>query len=247
MVRSWTQSQRQALSEVARVKVEADVRHLVDGGSAERLAEYHLSYEGEPGRGNMERRISDFRLSGDRIDPGQAEQLLRRLRSSFHPEFAPLLDGFVFPAQIMGRFRPAAPLSRMEFEGRPYIRVELLPGQGPPPDRPPGGIGNGPPDGRRPPPGGRQGPPRPPDRPPERAVALFDADSGRLVLIQVTLSFPGNREGIVETEFIRINGVDLPSRIRIEGAFSIPRRLRSVTVRLDHETRFKDYELVAGN
>ncbi|MDA0874631.1 MAG: hypothetical protein O3C45_06150, partial [Bacteroidetes bacterium] len=99
------------------------------------------------------------------------------------------------------------------------------------------GVG-GPPGGRRPPGGMRPAPGEGREGPPPRIAAFFDESSGRLVMTRIFVGQPGERMLVSDTRFQHLEGLDVPSSRSVRGAFPQQRRLRTVTVRLDHETRF---------
>lgn len=255
-IRLWAQSQRSAMSRIEDMRLQADVHHAVDGDGGSRLAEYRVRYSGTPGPGVLDRQIEVFRFEGRPMRPQQAQPILRRLRMSVSPDLMPLIDGFPLPLQLVMRFLPDEALEREEFEGQDLLRVDFLPrrpgdgpppngfpGDGPPPDGrsgdgpPPGPPGERPPGARRPGMGGG-----PPPEPPMQASAWFHPNDGRLLAMRITTEFSRRRSTLVEIRFDRIRGFDVPTTLTINGAFTLPRRTRSMTILLDHQTRFANYE-----
>ena len=51
---------------------------------------------------------------------------------------------------------------------------------------------------------------------------------------------------MAETHFERINGLDVPISRLVRGAFPMQRRLRTITLVLDHYTEYSDYVITSA-
>lgn len=248
---TWLRGQRAGLQAVDAFSITADVRHRVETHDGQREARYGILYrrpdEEDRGRGDLQY----FVLDGDTLDVAERRRVERTISSMMTEEMGPLLNGLNLPSFLIARARPAGEAMRIERDGRVLIRIPLLiegpqnrvrqgaPG-GRPGFRPPGGARR-PPGGMRPPPAGlREGPP-------PRMLVFLDAVTGELVMTRVRIDLPGDRGLMAETRFQRIQGLDIPLRRTVSGTFPQQRRLRTVTVALDHETRFTDVALNLGN
>jgi len=68
---------------------------------------------------------------------------------------------------------------------------------------------------------------------------FIEEATGRLVMTRVRAVLPGERPLSTETTFQRIDGLDLPLSRHVAGDIPMRRRLRTVTVSLDHRTAFR--------
>jgi len=80
--------------------------------------------------------------------------------------------------------------------------------------------------------------------PPQQTATIWlDAKSASLVRSQLQIRMPGNRLLLSETVYARMGGIDLPLSRVVSGSFPMQRRLRTVTVALEHETIFSRFEI----
>lgn len=240
---TWMGNQANRMARVESFSIEADVVHRVAGGEGNREARYGIRYgrsdSDDLGRGDLQY----FILDGDTLNVSERRRVERTISSMMTPELGPLLRGLRLPTFLLGRARQVDAPVRIQQNGRSLIRFMFIlegpePGarqDGPPRGRPGMGVppgGRRPPGGMRPPPGGGR------DTPPPRIAAFFDEATGHLVLTRIQARLPGERMLRSETRFHRVEGLDLPLSRTVNGTFPQERRLRTVTVRLDHETRF---------
>ena len=248
---AWLRDQRTRLQSVDAFSIMADVRHQVETRDGQREARYGILYrrpdEEDRGRGDLQY----FILDGDTLDVAEQRRVERTISSMMTEEMGPLLNGLNLPSFLIARARPAGEARRIERDGRVLIRIPLLI-EGPPnrlrQGAPGGRPGFRPPGGARRPPGGlRPPPPGMREAPPPRMLVFLDAVTGELVMTRTRIDLPGERGLTAETRFQRIQGIDIPLRRTVTGTFPQQRRLRTVTVDLDHETRFTDVTLNLGN
>lgn len=240
---TWMGNQANRMARVESFSIEADVVHRVAGGEGNREARYGIRYRrsdsDDLGRGDLQY----FILDGDTLNVSERRRVERTISSMMTPELGPLLSGLRLPTFLLGRARQVDAPVRIQQNGRSLIRFMFIlegpePGArqgGPPRGRPGMGVppgGRRPPGGMRPPSGGGR------DTPPPRIAAFFDEATGHLVLTRIQARLPGERMLRSETRFHRVEGLDLPLSRTVNGTFPQERRLRTVTVRLDHETRF---------
>lgn len=253
LFQEWIAGQRELLTQLDAFSIEADVDHRVATSSGERFATYGLLF-GRPAEGQQARgTLRYFILDGDSLDVSERRRVDRIISSMMTDELGPLLNGLTMPARLLSRVRAIDEPVRMKRDGRNLIRYtfELEPpnrGQSPvqrPGVRPGGRPGfQGP--GRRPPTGGiRSGNPQGPggsgrpDGSRPRMNVFIDEASGELVMTRIRAILPGDRVLTAETTFQRVQGIDLPLARQVAGDFPMRRRLRTVTVELDHRTRFR--------
>lgn len=240
---NWLGGQMRVLARVESFSIEADVLHRVESGEGNREALYGIRYRRtdseDLGRGDLQY----FVLDGDTLNISERRRVERTISSMMTPELGPLLNGLRLPTFLLGRARQLDAPVRIQRGGRSVIRFMFIlegsePGprqDGPPRGRPGAGIppgGRRPPGDMRPPPGGGR------DAPPPRIAAFFDEATGRLLMTRIQARMPGDRMLVSETRFHEIEGLDVPLSRTVRGTFPQQRRLRTVTVRLDHETRF---------
>ena len=85
------------------------------------------------------------------------------------------------------------------------------------------------------------------NRPSPRIILLIEEATGQLIMTRIRIDMPGDRRLVSETRFERIEGLDLPRERIVRGDFPMHRRLRTVTVSLDHHTEFRVASLIFGN
>jgi hypothetical protein len=240
---TWLSQQMDLLPRIESFSIASDVVHRVEGTAGNREARYGILYrrsESEDlGRGD----VQYFVLDGDTLNVSERRRVERTISSMITPELGPLLNGLRLPTFMLGRARQVDAPVRIQRGERSLIRFTFLlespePGarqDGPARGRPGMGVppgGRRPPGGMRPPPGGGR------EAPPPRIAAIFDEATGHLVMTRIQIRMPGERVLMAETRFHRVEGLDLPLSRTVRGTFPQERRLRTVTVRLDHETRF---------
>ena len=256
-VRSWIQNQRSALAEFTSFEVQASVHHSVEAGNGSREATATLKFSGDPLRPAERPEILRFVLNGDSLDTSGSRRVQQGLTSMMSPEIGPLLYGFLTPVLSISDMRPVGGPFPETVDGEKLEKYTFVSGdnQGRPNQldngRPPVGRPR-PGDARRPPPPtrdgvrpnqgeGRPGEGRPGGRPMERTSLWFDGYSGRLVMSSAEFNMPGGRRLVVETSYKRIEGIDVPAWRTIKGSFTMQRRLRTVTAKLEHESLYSDY------
>jgi hypothetical protein len=249
LFRQWLEDQQEQLARVESLVVEADVDHRVATASGERMATYGLLFsrlpDGPQGRGTLRY----FILDGDSLDVSERRRVERIISSMMTEELGPLLNGLNMPTRLLSRIRPVGDPVRLEMDGNTLVRFvfELEPPvrQSPPNQRPgvrPGARPGFPQQGRRLPSGRMR--PEGPEGPRPRMSVFIDEASGHLVMTRVRAVLPGERPLTSETTFQRIDGVDLPLSRHVAGDFPMRRRLRTVTVSLDHRSEFRVERLV---
>ena len=261
-VRAWIQHQRSALAEFTSFEVQASIRHSVAAGNGSREATATLKFSGDPLRPTARPEILTFVLNGDSLDTSGSRRVQQGLTSMMSPEIGPLLYGFLTPVLSISDMRPVGGPFPDTVDGEELVRYTLVSGDGqgrpnlqdvgrPPIGRPRPGEARRPPppprDGVRPDQGvgkpgeGKPGEGRPGVRPIERTSLWFDEASGRLVMSSAEFKMPGDRRLVVETSYKRIEGIDVPAWRTIKGSFTMQRRLRTVTAKLEHESLYSDY------
>ena len=258
--RVWVQSQRQALASFSSFEVEALVRHSVESGNGQREAEARLRFSGDPLQPAGQPEILSFILNGDSLDTSGGRRVQQGLTSMMSPEIGPLLYGFIPPVLSVGRMRMVGDPQSETIDGQQLVRYRFLSnnepgrpglqdGRRPPIERPrPGNIGRPGSIGRPPvnPPNGF-GPDSPPmarpgeGSPIERTSLWFDSQSNQLIMSSTELKMPGGRSLVVESRYERVNGVDVPVWRTVKGTFTMQRRLRSITAKLEHESMYSGY------
>jgi len=242
----WLSGQRDLLSRVEAFSITAEVDHRVATPSGEQYARYGLAFNRDlddpQGRGTLQYLV----LDGDSLDVSERRRVERILSSMMTDELGPLLNGLNIPARLLSRVRAVGRPESVRENGRSLVRFvfELDPPERaqPPLQRPgmrpgvrpgvrPGAPGRRPPDGRMLADG--------PSAPRPRMVVFIDADTGALVRTRVRAILPGERIMVAETLFQRVEGIDLPLERHVSGDFPVRRRLRMVTVTLDHKTLFE--------
>lgn len=245
---TWLQSQREALSRVNAFSARADVAHIVQTPDGERKAEYGFLFD----RSSTEREGSGdmvyFLVDGDSLDVSERKRVDRVLSNMMSPEMGPMLNSLMLPARLISRARMIGEPELVEIDGRQLFRYRFL--MAPPEGRdgglrrPPLGAPRspaaGPPGGRRRNPGLR-GPERPFDRAPAAQLALFiDPELNELVMTRMMINLPNERQLVAETKYSRLQGVDIPLQRTVRGAIPFQRRLRTVTVNLNHTMQISD-------
>ena len=249
----WLQDQNQRMRAVDSFSIEADVRHQVETRDGIKEALYGLTFrrleDEERGQGDLRY----FILDGDTLNVSERRRVERTISSMMTPELGPLLNGLNLPVAMLSRGRQLEAPVEVEREGRTLVRFFLtlerpLEDQrlGPPGGRPgarPGARPGMRPGAQRPPGGMRQPSNNFREGSPPRIMAFFDAQTGHLVAIHIRLELPGDRSLVAQTRFQRTDGIDVPLTRSVSGTFPLQRRLRTVTVTLDHHTRFSNVSL----
>jgi len=264
LYRSWLEGQRSSFIAIGTFTIHADILHVVSTGSGERTAEIGLDFLKGRDAASSGASISFFQMNGDTLDVSERRRIQRSLSSITTPELGPLLTGVAFPTQLLRRARMSERPTTETVDGRTLVLFELsVPppdfrddrsqGQGNPGIRPPGGQGPGrqpglqpgrggrPANGRRPPQGGRRPGVADMEVLPHTVLLWLDATSGALIQSQLHLTLPGGRGLVSETQYERIQGLDVPATRWITGTFPLQRRLRTVTVSLEHTTVFSGF------
>lgn len=268
--RSWIQDQREALASFTHFEVEASTRHRVESGNNSREAQAQLKFSGDPFQPIGQPDILSFVLNGDTLDTTGGRRVQQGLSSMMSPEIGPLLYGFMVPVLSTNQMRPLGGPIPETVDGEKLIRFNFMVdndprGPGFLDDRAstlgsprPGDVGRPPldPRDRRPgvqrPGARRPGAQRPgvqapgnqrlgEGRPIERASIWFHAETNQLVMSRRELRLPGDRTLVVESRFERVSGVDVPVWRTIKGSFTMQRRLRSTTAKLEHESYYSGY------
>lgn len=250
---SWLRSQRDVLSRVSAFTAHADVTHIVQTPDGERRANYGFLFD----RSSTEREGSGemvyFILDGDTLDVSERRRVDRVLSNMMSAEMGPMLNSLMLPARLLSRARMAGEPESMELNGKQLYRYRFLmvPPEGRDGRRPgAGGVGgpprpplSGPPVGGRRNPGIR-GPERPFDRAPAAQLAVFiDPVSLELVMTRMMVDLPNERQLLAETEYTRVDNVDVPLKRTVRGSIPFQRRLRTVTVSLDHTMHVSDVRI----
>jgi len=258
-VRSWAQNQQRTISNFSNFEVKAKVRHVVNTGSGKRDAEIQIRFSGDPNAAVHRPEVEEFILNGEKLDTSGGRRVQQGLTSMMSPEIGPLLYDFSAPFQFLKRMRAVGGPIPETVDGEPLVRFNFI-ADGPP-DRPEFGNNRRPqppgnlPPGQRPrgnqprgqqppafgPPGGGQGGLENDGPPIERVSFWFDQSVSRLVMSSSKLIMPGQRVLEIQSRYERIEGLDVPVWRTIKGSFSMKRRLRTTTVRLEHETAYSDY------
>lgn len=254
ILRTWLTGQRELFSQLESFAIEADVEHRVGTADGERFATYGLVFrrlqDERRGKGDL----SYLTLNGDTLDVSERRRVERVISSMMTDELGPLLNGLNLPSSLLGRARAVGPpvrllrdgrtLIRFVFDLQPPVREQGLPAQRPgvrPGARP--GMRPGAPPLRRP---GNPGLQREESRPAPRISLFIDEATGHLVLTRVRVDMPGERRLVAETRFARTQGLDIPIERFVRGEFPMRRRLRTVTVSLDHRSEFRVASLSFG-
>lgn len=249
LFRAWLADQQAGLLRVESLVVEADVDHRVTTSSGERTALYGLLFTRFVDEPQGSGTLRYFILDGDSLDVSEQRRVERIISSMMTEELGPLLNGLNMPTRMLSRVQTTGDPVRLEMDGTTLVRFvfELEPPVRPsPPGQRPGvrpgnrpgfpQSGRRPPDGRRPP-GNVQGP-----RP--RLSVFIEEATGRLFMTRVRAVLPGERPLTSETIFQRVDGIDVPLERRVIGDFPMRRRLRTVTVSLDHQSVYRVERLV---
>jgi len=247
LLRAWMNQQRSGFSRIERLAIDAEVHHIVDLQDGERVANYGFHFEWARDREEGKNELVYFVTDGDSLDVSERRRVDRVLSSMMSPELGPILNGLNLPARMVARARVIGDPTTVRIGDREAVRFMFemqLPDRDAqarmqaPGGRRPGGARRGgrPPNGMRPQPNGER--PSPP-----RFALFIDSETGALLASRVRLRTKGDRELTAETVFTRIEGIDLPVSRSVSGSFSMQRRLRTVTVGIDHETRFHGYVL----
>jgi len=263
LVRDWSRSQQIALLGYDTFSVKASVRHTVETGSGARDAFIQLFYNGDPSNRRLRPKVLEFVLNGDTLDTSEGRRVQQGLTSMMSPEIGPVLYGFMSPALAIQRMRPVGESTIELIDGDELARFDFV--HDAPEDRPDnrGGIRppirQQPPGFRRPqngrPPRGQGIPPgangnRPggdfqENGPPFEQVSYwFDQATSRLVMSSSEVMMQGRRSLTIETLYERIDGLDVAVWRSVSGSFPMQRRLRTITVRLVHETAYSEYAFI---
>ncbi len=252
--REWLTGQREGLSRLETFVVEADVEHRVSTSDGERFATYGMTFQRLQDERPSKGALRYLTLNGDTLDVSERRRVERIISSMMTEELGSLLNGLNLPTALLSRVRTLGPAVRLVRDGRTMIRLtfDVLP---PPRDQAFTGSRPGRRGGMRP--GMRQGSPRggrPADgrvregsRPSPRISLFIEEASGRLVMTRIGVDMEGERRLVAETLFDRIEGLDIPRERFVRGDFPTRRRLRTVTVSLDHHTEFRVASLNFGN
>lgn len=246
--RDWLSGQRRGLSRLETFVIEADVEHRVATPDGERFATYGLVFRRLQDEAPAKGELRYLTLDGDTLDVSERRRVERIISSMMTEELGPLLNGLNLPTTLLSRVRVVGAPVRMLRDGRTMIRYVF---DVQPPARQPGldGPRPGPRGGLRP--GARPGAPRMgrpgegglgPDgenRPLPRISIFIEEATGRLVMSRIRIDMPGERRLVAETLFRRVDGLDIPGERLVRGDFPMRRRLRTVTVSLDHRTEFR--------
>ena len=253
--RDWMAGQRRALSELETMIIEANVEHRVSTPDGERFATYGITFQRLQDEQSRQGTLRYLTLNGDTLDVSERRRVERIISSMMTEELGPLLNGLRMPTALLSRVRAASPPVRLLHDGRTVIRLafEVLP---PPRERTFAGNRSGSrAGGLRPgmrPGASRGGRPgngavRDGNRPSPRIILLIEEATGQLIMTRIRIDMPGDRRLVSETRFERIEGLDLPRERIVRGDFPMHRRLRTVTVSLDHHTEFRVASLIFGN
>ncbi len=249
----WLTDQQYRMARVEAFAIEADVDHFVDSPTGEQVANYGLLFrrteDADQGRGE----IRYFVINGDTLDVSERRRVERIISSLVTEELGPMLNGLNLPTRLLSRVREVGDPVRLQRDGVSMVRYvfelrppERRPGLNPSIQRRPGS----PPQGARRPPLGRTpmgGPPTQaqPQMPP-RIQVFIEESTERLVMTRLTARLAGDRQLTSETRFHSVQGIDIPLERSVWGTYPMRRRLRTVTVALEHETQFRVTNLVVS-
>lgn len=245
-LRLWAQGQRSVMGQIENMGVQTTVHHAIETRNGRRVANIRLSYDGRVDEPRKRPTVLEFVLNSDTLDTSERNRAQRSLMSIMSPGLGPMLFGYVIPISVFDNMRMVEEPFEEEVEGETLIHFNFItrgPGlrQGNRGARmPPGRGGRRPGFGRRPSPGMRTGQ-NGWEAPVERITYWFDEDIERLIMSFSVVTFPGNRSLEAQTSYERIEGLDVPVWRTIEGTFAMQRRLRTITVRLKHESTFSNY------
>lgn len=252
--REWLSGQRRALSQLATFVIEADVEHRVATPEGERFATYGLAFRRLQDEPPSKGELRYLTLDGDTLDVSESRRVERIISSMMTEELGPMLNGLNLPTALLSRVRVVGPPVRVLHDGRTLIRFMF---EVQPPQRDQARVTGrqGPRGGLRPgmrPGAARGGRPgdealRQPNRPSPRINLFIEESSGRLVMTRIRVMMPGERRLFAETRFSRTDGLDIPNERFVRGDFPMRRRLRTVTVSLDHHTKFRVASLLFKN
>lgn len=86
--------------------------------------------------------------------------------------------------------------------------------------------------------------PREETLPVERLTLWFDRNHRQLRYARAILRRErGDAPFVVETEYTRVDGLDVPHRRRIEGTFQVKRRMRTFTMLFEYEGLYDEYRV----
>lgn len=251
LYRSWMQGQRAILSSLSEFSVHADIKHAVKSGGGERVAMIEMTFS-RGDEGPRVRGVVDFlSLNGDTLDVSERRRIQRSLSVMMTPEIGPMLNEYILPIQLLAGARPAAEPVEDEIDGRLLIKYAfaLAPREQ---RRRPSADGRrrpGSPPMQRQRPGGRRpgGPGMDRMNAPQQGMMIWlDPETAELVQTRMHVRSPSDRRLMAETHFERINGLDVPISRLVRGAFPMQRRLRTITLVLDHYTEYSDYVITSA-
>ncbi|MEQ9105297.1 MAG: hypothetical protein RIE53_11450 [Rhodothermales bacterium] len=239
VVRDWLAVQQSALSGVERITLRADMALSLTSGQTTRRIESRTLLSFEPGD-TPDRTLEWLSVDGTRMPPESSDRYDARMRALLGdgPEGEMVIGnqaiGALLPGMLIRNLRLAQRIETRERGGEAYdVVTGRLERPGPPPGPLPGRM-----QGRRRP------PPPLSATPPRHVVTLwFSQASGRLAFVEHRIAMPRGQGLLVRTRLERHGGLDIPVARTIEGDIPSIRRLRTVTLRLDHQITFRDHEL----
>lgn len=256
LVSAWLSDQRAAMNGLERVTLRADMALSLSSGQTTRNIDSRTLLTFVPGE-NPDWTLESLRVDGRTLPAESSDRFDERMRDLLGdgPEGQALTgsqaSGALLPVHLIRNLQLAQRVVERIRDGETYrVVMGRL-------DPPGDGQGMGPGDrlgaqrpGSRPggPPGraqGRRGPPPPLSAtPPRHEVTLwFVADSRRLAFVEHRIAMPRGQGLLIRTRFASMHELDLPVLRTVEGDIPSIRRLRTVTLQVDQQLMFLDYEL----
>lgn len=214
VMRTWLAATRAAMDDLATVQVTEENRREIDGpAGTQRIRTVTALSVAPPDAVTADLEVAE--IDGRRVLPLRLGLLERRLRQAYGPGYVWTSRPQPLVRTLLSGMRPAGAAVPEPVRGSPALRVALVPIRA--------------------------------DGPVLGGTAWFApgprGSAPRLLRVEVEGRMPAGGSAVVTTDYVHVEGLDLPLRSRSDVVLRQRRRLRDYTVLLSGETTYRDHSV----
>ncbi|HET6568076.1 MAG TPA: hypothetical protein VFG50_08930, partial [Rhodothermales bacterium] len=213
LLRAWLSAQAQTVRQSGEVSFTEEAQRVLDGPFGKRTLRVRSRRTGDPGTNDWERDILAASANGRVLTPSEFDRLERLSDHLAGARVDRLLQELLFPARALARMQPVGPVAREKIEGVAAWRFDVA----------------------------RT---RYARAPVQRMTIWIGADRADLLHTRTILERTADGSTLtVDTDYERVQGLDVPTGRHIEGTIRTRRRIRTFTLLLRVDSDYSDYRI----